>query len=328
MSHQTIGRIAIIGAGDMGHGLAVHFAAHELEVTLIDHRKSNIERAIERMENAASFLHERELVETDPSGLLNRIETTLDVETGVTDPELVIESVTEDLETKREVFEQLVPAASDDAVLASNTSGIPITEIAAATPDAADRIVGCHWWFPPYLLRPVEIIRGERTADETFDRLASLLETVDRDPIRVQRDVPGFVWNRIQFAVIRECLHLAENDVASLSDINRAIRDGYAVRTSAIGPLETVDINGVDLVETVATNLFPSLSDADEPQSILSERVEDGRTGIDTGEGFFEYNDSPETITAKRDELVVAVQDALDETRETFESSSQETNER
>ncbi len=315
MSIDSIQRIALVGAGDMGHGLAVQFAAHGRDVTLLDHRQSNLDRANDRMSEAASFLSERGRLEEPPETVLGRIETTLDLD-AVAGAGLVVESISEDLDAKRALFERLVAAADDDAVLASNTSGIPITDIAEATPDAADRIVGCHWWFPPYLLEPVEIIRGEATADRTVDRLAELLEAVDRDPIRVERDVPGFVWNRVQFAVVRECLHLAEAGVASLDDINRAIRDGYAVRTSAIGPLETMDIAGLELAETIARDLYPELSDADEPGPELTERVADGRTGIGTGEGFFTYERSPDEITGRRDELVAAVQSALEETRD------------
>ena len=315
MSTDSIQRIAIVGAGDMGHGLAVQFAAHGRDVTLLDHRQSNLDRANDRMSEAASFLSERDRLEEPPETVLGRIETTLDLD-AVAGTGLVVESISEDLDAKRALFERLVAAADDDAVLASNTSGIPITDIAEATPDAADRIVGCHWWFPPYLLEPVEVIRGEATADRTVDRLAELLEAVDRDPIRVERDVPGFVWNRVQFAVVRECLHLAEAGVASLDDINRAIRDGYAVRTSAIGPLETMDIAGLELAETIARDLYPELSDADEPGTELTERVADGRTGIGTGEGFFTYERSPDEITGRRDELVAAVQSALEETRD------------
>lgn len=321
MTQNTIDGVSIIGAGDMGHGLAVHFAAYGHDVTLIDHRESNIERATAQMQEVTSFLDERELVDSTPEATLDRIETTLDLEAGVADNELIIESISEDLDAKQELFGRIVPAADEDAILSSNTSGIPITEIAESTPEAADRIVGCHWWFPPYLLRPVEVVRGEGTADRTVDRLASALEAVDRDPIRVERDIPGFVWNRVQFAVVRECLHLAEEGVASLSDINRAIRDGYAVRTSSIGPLETMDIVGLDLAGTVATNLYPELSDADEPQSVMTDRIEDGRTGIGAGEGFFEYDEPPEAITGRRDELVAAVREALDETRDGLDSS-------
>ena len=321
MTRNTIDGVSVIGAGDMGHGLAVHFAAYGHNVTLIDHRESNIERAAEKMQDVTSFLDERDLVDATPKETLGRIETTLDLEAGVADSDLVIESISEDLEAKQELFERIAPAADGDAILSSNTSGIPITDIAASTPEAADRIVGCHWWFPPYLLRPVEVVRGEETADRTVDRLASALEAVDRDPILVERDIPGFVWNRVQFAVVRECLHLAEEGVASLSDINRAIRDGYAVRTSSIGPLETMDIVGLDLAGTVATNLYPELSDAEEPQSVMTDRIEDGRTGIGTGEGFFEYDEPPESITGRRDELVAAVRDALDETRAELDSA-------
>jgi 3-hydroxyacyl-CoA dehydrogenase len=247
-----------------------------------------------------------------PESVISDVSFTTDQTRGVSDASIVLETVTEDLSIKRDVFADVGAAAPDDAVLASNTSGIPITDIADGF-EFADRLVGCHWWYPPYLLTPVEVIRGQETADGPFERMQSFIKSVDRDPVVVNKDVPGFVWNRIQHAVIRECLHLVEEDVASIADINRAIRDGYATRTSVIGPFETMDIAGLELVKTVSAELYPYLDDDDDPSPLFDEYISSGRGGIDDGAGFFEYDETPEEITGRRDQRVAAIRRALSE---------------
>jgi 3-hydroxyacyl-CoA dehydrogenase len=313
MSHPN--EVSVVGAGAMGHGLAAQCARSGQDVTLVDHRQRNLDYARDRIRDALAFLDERDLVDREPSWVLERIEFTLDTAEGVDSADVVLETVTEDLTAKRDLFADLARAAPADAVLASNTSSIPITEIAEGAPEHADRIAGCHWWYPPYLLTPVEVVRGEETADETVDRLRSFVEAVDRDPVLVERDVPGFVWNRVQFAVVRECLHIVEEGIASVDDVNRAIRDGYATRTAAIGPFETMDVAGLDLFETIAEDLYPELATDDEPQAPLGDRVRDGRTGIDADSGFFDYDVAPEAVTRRRDEAVAAIRRALDERR-------------
>ncbi len=156
------------------------------------------------------------------------------------------------------------------------------------------------------------MIPGERTSDRTVDRIRTFLEQVDREPVLVQRDVPGFVWNRVQHAVIRECLHIVEEGIASPAAVNRAIRDGYAIRTAAIGPLETVDIAGLELFRTSAEQVYPDLSDRDTPNPLYEQRIAEGRTGIEDGAGFFEYDRAPDEITANRDERVAAIRRAME----------------
>lgn len=294
--------VAVIGAGDMGHGFAAHFAVNGQDVTLIDHRTSNITEAKDRIRDVVAFHVEEDLTESTPEAIIDDIGFTVDRGAGVADADIVLETITEDLAVKQELFASLRAEAPDDAVLASNTSGIPITGIANGAPEAAERIVGCHWWFPPYLMLPVEVVRGEETSDETVDRTRAFVEAVDRQPLTVEKDVPGFVWNRVQMAVVRECTHLAAEGVASVEDINMAIRDGYARRTSIIGPFETMDIAGLELFQTVAGDVYPHLCDDDAPNELFDEHLAAGRGGIVDGAGFFEYDDPPEEITRARDE--------------------------
>lgn len=308
--------VAIVGAGQMGHGFAVHFTRHDKDVTLIDHRQSNVDRAREQIRDVAAFLRDRGMMTREPDEVVDSIDFTLDRPAGVAGADVVLETISEDLEAKRELFGHLVDEAPADAVLASNTSGLPITEIASNTPEDAGRIVGCHWWYPPYLLESVEVIRGDATDDEQYERLVDFVESVDRKPVRVQRDVPGFVWNRIQYAIVRECLHLAEEGVASLEDINMAIRDGYAIRTSVIGPLETLDYVGLELVRNIGEDLYPALANDTEPQAIFDDRIAEGHTGIEAGEGFLEYDASPAELTRCRDDGMAAIRQALESLEE------------
>lgn len=295
----------------MGHGLAVHFVAQGGTPTLIDHRQSNLDIARDRIEEVVELLDQEDVVSLEPDEALERITFTLDTEAGVADADIVLESISEDLKTKQEVFQEIAAATPEDAILASNTSGIPITDIGEAIPEAADRLAGCHWWNPPYLLTPVEVVSGEETTDETVDRLRSFVEDVDRDPILVERDVPGFVWNRVQFAVFRECMHLLEEGVASADDINRAIRDGYATRTAVIGPFETIDVNGLNLVHTVAGNLYPNLSNTEKPSELFDEYLKQGYMGVSTGQGFYEYDQTLEERLAERDISITAIRQSL-----------------
>ncbi|GAA0307604.1 3-hydroxyacyl-CoA dehydrogenase family protein [Halarchaeum salinum] len=303
--------VAIVGAGNMGHGFAAHFVIQDKDVTLIDHRQPNLDEAEAQIRDVVAFLREEGLTELSPDDVVDAIDFTLDTAAGVDGVDLVVETVSEDLDTKHEVFADFAPAAPDEALLASNTSGIPITDIAKGVPEYAERVVGCHWWFPPYLLPTVEVIRGELTSDETLERMEAFVESVDRIPLTVEKDAPGFLWNRIQHALFREAIHIAEEGIASLEDVNRAIRDGYAIRTAAIGPIETIDIAGLDLTQTVGDDLYPHLCDDDETSDLFDEYLERGRGGIEDGAGFFEYDEDPSGITQARDEQVMAIRRAL-----------------
>lgn len=304
-------RVAIVGAGTMGHGFAAHFALQDRVVTLVDHRQSNLDRARERIREAVAFLGDEELANASPDAVVDSIGFTLDVQAGVADAGVVIETVSEDLDVKHAVFRDVASAAPEDAILASNTSGIPITAIAEGVPEHAERVVGCHWWNPPYLMPLVEVVRGERTADETVDRTTAFVEAVDREPIVVERDVPGFVWNRIQFAVLREAMHIVEEGIASIEAVDTAVRDGYALRTATVGPFETVDLSGLDLFGSIAADLYPELCDDDEPGDLFEEYREAGRNGVETGVGFYEYDEPPEAVTRQRDERIAAIRRAL-----------------
>jgi 3-hydroxybutyryl-CoA dehydrogenase len=307
--------ISIVGAGVMGHGLAAQFARQGARVTLIDHRQSNLDRAEQQIGDVITFLNEESLTNLSTNNVLDRIEFTLDTVTGVADTEIVIETVSEDLEVKQKMFETVAAAAPDDTVLASNTSGIPPTKLADAVPEVADRIVVCHWWNPPYLMPPVEVVPGEETSDATIEQTTAIIAAVDRNPIVLKREIPGFVWNRIQFAVVRECMYLLEEDIASLEDIDAAVRDGYALRTAVVGPFQTMDLGGLELFRKIANDLYPELCDDEGPSELFDNYISQGRSGIQGGAGFYKYDDSETTVLNRRNSRIAALHRALGEDR-------------
>ncbi|MFB6302222.1 MAG: 3-hydroxyacyl-CoA dehydrogenase family protein [Haloferacaceae archaeon] len=316
---MTVERTVVVGAGTMGPGLAVQFARHGRAVTLVDHREANLDRARDAVVEALAFLDDEGLLgaagdAADPGTVAARIGYSLDLAGAAADADLVLESVSEDRDVKAAVFRTAADAAPADALLATNTSGIPITAIGERVPDAADRVVGCHWWNPPYLLPLVEVVRGAATSDRTVERTRAFVEAVGRDPITVERDVPGFVWNRIQFAVLRECAHIVEEGVASLADVERAVRDGYALRTAAVGPFETADLSSVSLFRSIAADLYPHLSDADEPSALFDDPIAEGREGVAAGAGFHEYEETLSEAVRRRDRRVAALRRAREGT--------------
>jgi 3-hydroxybutyryl-CoA dehydrogenase len=308
MSEPT--HVAVIGAGIMGSGLATHFMLEGCDVTLVDHRQSNLDEATERIRDAVELLRDEADVTATREEVVDAVEMTLDQDEGVSDADIVLETVSEDLSVKQSVFAEIARAAPEDAILASNTSGIQITDIASGVPDAADRIVGCHWWNPPYLMPLVEVVRGEETSDRTVERVISFVEGVDRNPITVERDVPGFVWNRIQFAVLRECMHIVDEGIASIEDVDAAVRDGYALRTAVVGPFETVDLSGLELFRDISRDLYPHLCTDETPSDLFDEYLEAGRTGVADGAGFYDYDRPASEILTERDRRLFALRRA------------------
>lgn len=308
---MTVYDVAIIGAGTMGHGLALQLARTGQTATLVDHRESNLQRARAELHDAAEFLVDEGLASIDPDSVVEAVAFTTDQADGVSGADVVLETVSEDLAVKHEVFAAAVDAAPDDAILATNTSGLRISDIADGIQEHADRVVGCHWWNPPYLMPLVEVISGERTSTSTVEDTMDFVREVGRDPIRVNADVPGFVWNRIQFAVLREAMHIVEAGIASLEDVDRAVRDGYALRTATVGPFETVDLSGLDLFRSIAEELYPDLCNDAAPSALFREYIEAGRNGVNEGAGFYDYDRSPAAVVRHRDERIAAIRRSL-----------------
>ncbi len=211
--------------------------------------------------------------------------TTTAVDEALTGAELVIETIVEDAAPKREVLERAEALAAPDAILTTNTSSLPVASLAGAL-RRPERFAGLHWLNPPELVELVEVVAGERTADATVETLAGWMELLGKAPVVVRRDLPGFVVNRLQYALLREAYALVDAGVCSFADVDRAVVHGLGARWAAIGPFTTMDLAGLDVHAAVAANLWPELASGGEPSSTIAHALESGARGVESGRGL------------------------------------------
>jgi 5-formyl-3-hydroxy-2-methylpyridine 4-carboxylic acid 5-dehydrogenase len=216
-----------------------------------------------------------------------------DLAEAVGEADFVVETVPERADIKTEVFKQLDAATKAGAVLASNTSGIPITTLGAAVADPG-RVVGMHWSNPPHVIPVIEVIRGEKTSQDAVDLTWAMVEKIGMVPAEVKKDVAGFVENRILYAIMREALHLLDEGVASAEDIDKITKWGIGYKLAVIGPLELLDMAGLDIYTAVASYLNKDLSNNTGISSTVTSKVDEGKLGIKTQGGLFKY--TPEQI--------------------------------
>lgn len=272
----------------MGHGIAIEFVLAGYDVRLHSRSAESLERArrmigdsLERLRDLGG-VSERQ-AETAPG--LVRMSTDLAEVAG--DADLVIESIYEDIDAKTELFGQLDDLCPDRTILTSNTSSFLPSKLAAAT-TRPDKVINAHFLNPPFLVPLVEVVPTAQTSDETTHVVMELLTSLGKQPILVEREVPGFVASRLQMALLREALWLVENEVASAEDVDKAISAGLGRRWATAGVLHVLEVAGWDLIARVASDVFPHLSNADDP-SLLREMVERGDSGVKAGKGFFEW---------------------------------------
>lgn len=277
--------VAIIGAGLMGSQIGCEYAVggHHVIYVVRDAERSRprIEQAFDLAACAGLVSESRAKELVADTGVVEDVRD-LDART-----DLVVESIPEVLSLKGEVL-GAAAAHLPAAIIASNTSSIPISELGAAV-GAPKRTIGTHYWNPPLLMPPVEVISGADTDPDIADRVRGVIEGLGKEPVQVARDVPGFVWNRMQMALLREVLWLVENDVASPREIDQVVRSGLARRYRYTGPFETIALGGIDSWSRAAANLFPVLSTAEDAGSLdrwldrSHEELEAARTRRDRG---------------------------------------------
>ena len=282
-------RVAVVGAGLMGHGIAQTFARGGCSVKLYDINENVLRTSKERIRSNLRLCVETGFEdETVVEGVLSRIETTGNLREAVKNADFVTEAVFEDLNLKKEVFKEIDSATGDDVIMASNTSGLNISEVGKAIRKSG-RLLITHWFNPPHLIPVVEVLKTEATTEEALQRTLSLLKEMGKEPVHILKQVPGFLVNRIQTAMFREVIGLLEAGVATAETIDRAVSGSFGLRLAAIGPLATVDLAGVHLWFQGATNLYPLFDASQKPQKTLTEMVEQGFLGRRTGKGFFDY---------------------------------------
>jgi len=299
-------RVAIIGAGLMGHGLALVFARGGHQVTITDAFPQARASVLNRVAATLTALGQP----ADPVALITVAD---DLPACVAQADIIIEAAPEKLDLKQRLFAELEAAARPDAILASNTSVIPIGQIAARITSKA-RVCGTHWWNPPYLVPLVEVIETEGTAPETISRVMALLTTLGKTPVHVRRDVPGFVGNRLQHALWREAIALVETGVCDAETIDLVVKSSFGRRLAVLGPLENADLIGTDLALDIQTFLTPHLNNRAGPSPYLEALNAEGRLGFKTGQGFRTWTpDQQAALRAKVLAHVTAINKLLED---------------
>jgi 3-hydroxybutyryl-CoA dehydrogenase len=273
--------VAVIGAGLMGHGIAQVFAQAGHRVVITDPDPAVLGVALARV---GKNLEGQGI---DPAPVLARMGINSSLEAAVARAALVIEAVPEKLELKQRLFAQVAAAAPAHAILASNTSVIPITRIGEALdPEARARLVGAHWWNPPHLVPLVEVVRTAFTRDDVFETMFEWLAAVGKRPVKVHRDVTGFIGNRLQHALWREALGLVEDGVCDAEAIDLVVKNSFGMRMPVLGPMENADLVGLELTRDVHRVLFPDLKSNTAPSPLLDRLIADGHAGMKSGQGL------------------------------------------
>jgi 3-hydroxybutyryl-CoA dehydrogenase len=313
LANAETARVAILGTGMMGPGITVTLALAGHPATLYGRTAESLGRGLEAVERCLGVLRGEGLVTARAAqAARRRIGGSSDLRTAVGTAAVVFESVAEDLELKQQLFAHVERLVSPETIVASNTSGLPITRIAEQM-ECPERAATAHFWNPPHLMPLVEIVKGDRTSDETIARLRQVLEGAGKRVVVVRKDVPGQLGNRLQHALFREAFHIVQAGIASIEDVDAALTYGPGLRFPAYGLLEHADMVGLDMMVAIDSYLFGALSNMDQPPAFIHALIAQGHLGASTGHGIYDWTQrSAPDVLAKRDKFLV---DRLKEAR-------------
>ena len=302
MKVDGIRKVAILGAGTMGSGIALSFAQSGFELNLYDIKKETLADSLDRIKTAQEVMV-REKMFSSASVLKarHRIHPTCDLKTALKRIDFVLETAPENLQLKQELLGQVDLLCPTKTIFATNTSGLSITKIALACRNPK-RVAGMHWVNPPHLVPLVEVIRGAKTSDSTAMLISQLTRKLGKIPVIIHKEVPGFGVNRLQFALFREALHMIDSGVVSAEDLDKIMKFGLGFRYPWIGPIETADLGGLDVFHSIATYLYKELSAEQKPPDSFIKLISQNNLGVKTGRGFYPY--PPEVrqkVVTKRD---------------------------
>ena len=299
-------QITVLGTGMMGPGIAAGLARAGHSVALYGRTRASVDRGLTAAEAVLGALTESGVVsprQAEEARAL--IRGTADLQDAAAFAEVVFESIVEDLDVKRQLFEELEWCVGPETLIATNTSGLPITQIARDLRHPA-RAMTAHFWNPPHLMPLVEIVKGERTGEAHVERMRALLYEAGWSPVVLARDVPGQLGNRLQHAVYREAFHIIQEGIASAEDVDVAIKNGPGLRWPVYGLIEHADMVGLDMMDAIDSYLFAALATDQSPPPALRDRVASGDLGVKGGRGFLNWTDErARSVRAVRDRFLL-----------------------
>ncbi|MEL7624502.1 MAG: 3-hydroxyacyl-CoA dehydrogenase family protein [Clostridiales bacterium] len=291
--------IVIAGAGIMGASIAQIYAQYGHNVVLYDLFPEGIQKGKDLIAiNQETSITTGELTKEQSAQLVSHISyaTEMDCFKGA---DFVIEAIMERINVKHEFWSKASALVKETAILTSNTSGLSLTEIAKAVV-LPERFCGMHWVNPPHIVPLVEVIRGDKTSEFTAKAVYNNALSIGKKPIMVKKDAQGFVLNRLQFAILRESMHIVESGIASVEDVDNVFKYGLGMRYAAIGPFETADLGGLDTFYNIASYLFADLSDRKTVTDMLTKLYEENSYGVKSGKGFYDYSNGKDQDTIRR----------------------------
>ena len=306
MSQQRFQTATVIGTGMMGPGIAVTLALGGLRVTLLSRREDSAQAGLEKSRSQLALLAGHGLADPDRAESARAsLGWSCDFEGAIRGGDLVVESAIEEMRFKQDIFARMDAIAGPKTLLASNTSGLSITEIASGC-GHPERVLTTHFWNPPHLMPLVEIIRGERTDPEAATAVAGLLRKCGKTPVVVKKDRPGQLGNRLQMALVREALHIIAEGIADPEDVDLAAKCGFGLRLPVYGILEHQDMVGFDLGMAVLDYVSRDLSNERGIPGFVRERMKRGEVGVKAGRGFYDWSKKDaEAVRARRDRFLL-----------------------
>ena len=289
---------SVIGSGLMGTGIAAVFAAAKMKVTLVDSDQNRLDESRSRIQGIAAELLSAELIEENPEVVAARVVCASGL-AACQESDLILEAIFEKLEAKHALYTQLEQIVSPSTIIGSNTSGLLPSALCQPFRHP-ERFLVIHFWNPPHAIPLVEVVPNPATKPEVTEAVMQFLRSVKCDPVLVTKEIPGFIGDRLQYAVLREALAIVRSGAATPQAVDAAMKASLGPRYSVVGPIETADLGGLDTFFTIASHLMPLLAKDEDVLQLMKDKVAAGKTGLRSGEGFYSWPEERAALVVAR----------------------------
>jgi 3-hydroxybutyryl-CoA dehydrogenase len=298
---ESISETGIVGTGLMGSGIAAVFAAGGINVRIYDSDASRLQSCRAQIGRIAEELSANSLLDTSPNHVVQRVAVAQQLN-DLQACQFIMEAIPEDLDLKHQLYRQLERTVPSDTILASNTSGLMPSRLIEDL-EHPERFVVAHFWNPPHAIPLVEVVPSVKTGPETVETVLTFLRSVGAEPVLISKELPGFIGNRLQYAVLREALAIVRSGAATPEAVDLVMKASLGRRYATVGPIETADLGGLDTFLSIASHLMPELAKDEEVLDLIRERVKAGKVGLRSGEGFYSWpEERADRVQARRNQ--------------------------